>query len=337
MLTKRFPNLRLLAFFALIFALTGFVSSARAQNEAQVSSWMNVDIIADFHGANEITYLVAEPEVKRLDTLGGEILFRLTPRSHPNCTQEFLVGWNFEKDVRVLTEGETFNVQVFNHPGGILDCYWEAKGWAYDGGYLMIEFPTGSRLPYNEAYRKYGEGESQYLFTYEAPTGYVHPSDSRYPAKKGSAVATMLVIDAPYRETLGSMNAQHGLFTFTISKGGVFTYQVNYLYDAYDARLQAPIDPLGWQWQVYESGWYGTWTRRGNTNIFDAQWGDGQITAELTISSQGNQVSIARRNSSDGNDCDYTGTLAQDGVIVTGSYRCTLQPEPLNWSGFIHR
>ncbi len=335
MLTKRFPNLRILTFFALLFALTGFVSSARAQNETQVSSWTNVDIIPDFHGANEAVYRMPVPEIKRLDTLGGEIIFRLSPNSHKNCTQEFVISWAFDRDVRVLTEGETFNVQVSNHPGSILDCYWEAKGWAYDGGYLMIEFPTGSRLPYNEAYRKYGEGASQYLFTYEAPTGYVHPSDSRYPPKNGSAVATMLVIDAPYRETLGSMNAQHGMFTFTVSKGGVFVYNINYLYDAYYGGANSPINALGWQWQVYESGWYGIWTRRGDSNVFDAQWGDGQITAELTISSQGNQVSIARRNSSDGNDCDYTGTLAEDGVSVTGTYTCNQYPGPFPWSASI--
>ncbi|MEK5059780.1 hypothetical protein BK126_27050 [Paenibacillus sp. FSL H7-0326] len=83
---------------------------------------------------------------------------------------------------------------------------------------------------------------------------------------------------------------------------------------------------LGRVWYEQEDGWSGVWTRRGNSNIFDARWtmqGAQDITAVLTINISGNNVQVLRRNSSDGNNCTYTGTLAADGRTVTGTYTCT--------------
>ncbi|MFC5471557.1 hypothetical protein ACFPPD_23045 [Cohnella suwonensis] len=68
------------------------------------------------------------------------------------------------------------------------------------------------------------------------------------------------------------------------------------------------------------------WRRRSNSNIFDTRWtmpGAQAITAVLTINVFGNNVQVQRRNSSDGNDCNYTGTIAADGRTVTGTYTCT--------------
>ncbi|XID92300.1 hypothetical protein ACF3MZ_28170 [Paenibacillaceae bacterium WGS1546] len=84
-------------------------------------------------------------------------------------------------------------------------------------------------------------------------------------------------------------------------------------------------DRLGRVWYEQEGGWTGVWTRRGNSNIFDARWtmpGATPITAVLTINILGNNVQVLRRNSSDGNDCNYTGTIAGDGRTVTGTYTC---------------
>lgn len=83
---------------------------------------------------------------------------------------------------------------------------------------------------------------------------------------------------------------------------------------------------LGRIWHVQEGGWNGVWTRRGNSNVFDARWtmpGAPEVTAVLTINIFGNNVQVLRRNSSDGNNCEYTGTLSGDGRTVTGTYRCT--------------
>jgi heat shock protein HslJ len=82
---------------------------------------------------------------------------------------------------------------------------------------------------------------------------------------------------------------------------------------------------LGNEWIEQEGPWHGVWTRRGNSNIFDARWtmpGAPAVTAILRIYVYGNFVYVQRRNSSDGNDCDYTGYIAQDGRTVSGSYRC---------------
>lgn len=83
---------------------------------------------------------------------------------------------------------------------------------------------------------------------------------------------------------------------------------------------------LGRIWYEQEGGWNGVWVRRGNSNIFDARWtmpGAQDVTAVLTINISGNNVQIARRNGSDGNDCNYTGTIAADGRTVTGNFTCT--------------
>jgi len=79
-------------------------------------------------------------------------------------------------------------------------------------------------------------------------------------------------------------------------------------------------DSLGTTWNERELGWEGVWRRRGTSNIFDATWNDGEVTAVLTISLQGTDVKVERRNSS--NNCDYQGTLAADSVTVSGTYSC---------------
>ncbi|QGQ48709.1 hypothetical protein E6W99_25415 [Metabacillus sediminilitoris] len=83
------------------------------------------------------------------------------------------------------------------------------------------------------------------------------------------------------------------------------------------------VPDLGTRWDEEESGWRGVWTRRGNSNIFDARWtrpGATPVTAVLRMQQQDNNVRIERRNSSDGNNCDYTGRI--EGRRVTGNYTC---------------
>jgi hypothetical protein len=90
-------------------------------------------------------------------------------------------------------------------------------------------------------------------------------------------------------------------------------------------RRDRPQDRLGRRWNEQEGGWRGVWTRRGNSNVFDARWtqpGQRDITAVLTITLQGNNIRVQRTNSSDGNNCNYRGTLGSDGRTVTGQYTC---------------
>ena len=80
---------------------------------------------------------------------------------------------------------------------------------------------------------------------------------------------------------------------------------------------------LGTVWYETEGEYNGVWTRRGNSNVFDAVWRHGDkgewVSAVLTIHIFGNSVNIKRRHSSDGADFNYTGTLSQDGTRVTGT------------------
>ena len=91
---------------------------------------------------------------------------------------------------------------------------------------------------------------------------------------------------------------------------------------------------LGVRWDEEEQGWKGVWTRRGNTNTFDGTWtraGSSPVVAELTIEIRGNQVSITRQ----GGACNYTGTLAADGLSVQGTYGCVTAPGPFPWRAVI--
>ena len=88
---------------------------------------------------------------------------------------------------------------------------------------------------------------------------------------------------------------------------------------------QPPQDRLGRRWNVQEGSWNAVWTRRGNSNVFDGRWtqsGQTPVTAVLTISLQGNNVRVQRRNSSDGNNCEYRGTLSSNGRTASGQFTC---------------
>lgn len=93
---------------------------------------------------------------------------------------------------------------------------------------------------------------------------------------------------------------------------------------------------LGVRWDETEEGWTGTWTRRGNSNVFDlvARKAGMTLTAVQTITMNGNRVSIRRTNVTDGNDCEMEGTVAPDGVSVTGTYRCR-SGGPYTWRATI--
>ncbi len=101
-------------------------------------------------------------------------------------------------------------------------------------------------------------------------------------------------------------------------------------------------DRLGRVWREQESGWSGLWRRRGDTNVFDAEWtGPGRVTATLVIKLDGpDKVKIERRNSSDGNSCHYAGRFsgggAYGGLTVSGDYRCGNGPL-MPWSATIDR
>ncbi|KLA23562.1 hypothetical protein [Bacillus cereus] len=101
---------------------------------------------------------------------------------------------------------------------------------------------------------------------------------------------------------------------------------------------QESSDGLGKRWLEREGGWNGIWTRRGNTNIFEALWQKHSlpdVKAVLTINRVGNNIQIARQQSTDGNNCDYVGTIAADGVTVSGTYNCDRGEKDMKWTATI--
>jgi hypothetical protein len=308
----------------------------------QFNSWNLKEIAYGFAGQPDTrTYTVTGPEVKKLDGQGGELWFWLTPNSHPACRQLFQVGWNFSDNIQVVQRGQQINVQVFDLiPGNSFSpCYLQGKGWAYDGGYLITQFLGGnaSHFVHQPAYKKYWGPDSPYLFALGDGKGIeVYPVDPGYPVSVGTGIGSFIVQGGiPGADT---SNPPTGNITFEISKGGVFKYTVMYAFDAYQAPGNL-AGGIGLQWIVGESGWLGIWTRRGQTNVFDAVWvaGDARIAAEMTVQLAGNQVTVIRRKSTDGNDCTYTGTISADGQMIYGSYGCTNYPGPYPWSAMILR
>lgn len=99
---------------------------------------------------------------------------------------------------------------------------------------------------------------------------------------------------------------------------------------------------LGILWKEAESGWTGTWRRRGDSNVFDARWeraGFRPIEQILTMTLSGNTVTIFRQDPNvAGNNCTYQGTVGSDGVTVTGEYTCNDRGNrigPVPWTATI--
>jgi hypothetical protein len=70
---------------------------------------------------------------------------------------------------------------------------------------------------------------------------------------------------------------------------------------------------LGRVWEETEGGWRGTWTRRGDSNVFDAAWTgpNGEKAGDiLTMTLNGNRVTIRRHNLP---NHVYTGVIGPDG------------------------
>ncbi len=94
---------------------------------------------------------------------------------------------------------------------------------------------------------------------------------------------------------------------------------------------------LGKVWDETEEGWTQVWTRRGDSNVFDARGtkpGMPTLTAVQTIEIRGNRVFVRRTWASDGNTCEHEGIIAADGITVTGTYRCR-SGGPYSWRATI--
>jgi len=81
--------------------------------------------------------------------------------------------------------------------------------------------------------------------------------------------------------------------------------------------------------------WRGTWTRRGNSNAFDARWTHpryGQAAAYIIVNfTTTNRVTIVRTDTigpTRGKKCRYTAEISEDGRTISGSSTCDWAPGP---------
>ena len=96
-------------------------------------------------------------------------------------------------------------------------------------------------------------------------------------------------------------------------------------------------DPLGRVWGEQElDGWRSTWTRRGNTSIFDATFSHpsgARETATLDIRISNDRVAIERSQSN--GKCRYEGRLTDGGRSAQGRYGCDWAKGPFDWKAEI--
>jgi hypothetical protein len=143
---------------------------------------------------------------------------------------------------------------------------------------------------------------------------------------------------------------------FVADRDGILYFTVNYwetnnASGSYQVRVQterraggttrppiAPISPfacgLPSRITMSEGGYNGIWTRRTNSNEYDAVWTRGRQTIRgvLSITTQGNRVFIKRLQSTDNQLCEYEGTVNTDGVNINGTYSCG-SASNLTWQG----
>lgn len=94
---------------------------------------------------------------------------------------------------------------------------------------------------------------------------------------------------------------------------------------------------LGRVWRQSENGWSGVWTRRGNSNTFDAVWTKDsvRVTSVLTMKLlSGSRVSILRRDTSHSTVVDYTANIGSNGR-VTGTGKVRNGIGPYQWTARI--
>jgi hypothetical protein len=93
---------------------------------------------------------------------------------------------------------------------------------------------------------------------------------------------------------------------------------------------------LGKVWHEKEGPWEGTWTRRGDTNVFDAVWKNSEgieIKDEVTFESVANNQVVLFRKGTQGR---YRGRLSDDGLKVDNGTADWCSPAD-TWSATIEK
>lgn len=103
--------------------------------------------------------------------------------------------------------------------------------------------------------------------------------------------------------------------------------------NAFQDEFKRTVDTAT-QWQVFEQGWIGTWTRRGNSNTFDARWtmpGQNDIQGVIEMKISGRDVRMDRTDLYTNQRCEYRGEISKDGRTAQGWLSCHNGPR-VNWN-----
>jgi hypothetical protein len=236
--------------FILIPSLLAMMAclNTEGQQRIQYTHWSLADIVYDFDGVPVYDKLIiGGPQVESLDAKGGALLFYLTPKSNYNCRQAFRVGWRFDKDISDLEEGQTVNIEVFSFPVNdtvlkLLDCYRGAKEVLSDNDWLHVRFKVGDSmgLASKPDLSFYWGKTSHHLFSLNNSIDAAIIYNGKG-VPKGSASGSFLVKDGDI--DAGTADVPFGTIAFEVSKKGVFSFRIVYLYNG----MEPDVSPSGAQ------------------------------------------------------------------------------------------
>ncbi len=232
------PGKIVLLTFALMMLVSDRISS---QAKAEYTHWSLAHILSDYEEAPIYdAYITGGPVIEQLDSLGGILIFYLTPQVNRDCRQAFRVGWQFGQPVQDLEEGNTVGVTVFSYPmmdtvKGMLDCYHSAKEALNDDEGVKIRFMGGNSpgLASQRELAFYWEQSSPDLFRVDQVAEAASGSD-RSPGS-GSFIVGDLDQDP------SGASIAFGTFTLEIWKEGAFSFRILYLFDG----KESDISPAG--------------------------------------------------------------------------------------------
>ncbi|HNS17558.1 MAG TPA: hypothetical protein PKH94_01085 [Bacteroidales bacterium] len=225
-------------FLFLFLAAISLVNvKSQGQSSVEYTHWTLAHIINDYKEVPVYdSFITGGPVIEQLDSLGGSLIFYLTPQGNRDCRQAFRVGWQFARSVKDLEEGKSVDVEVFSYPvidsvRGVLECFRNATEAVGQNEEVRVRFTGGSSTGLDNwpDLSFYWEQSSPDLFkvnqVIEAASG----------GNLTTASGSLLVQDPD--EDPSADDVAFGAFAIEISREGAFDYRVIYLYDGKESDL----------------------------------------------------------------------------------------------------
>jgi hypothetical protein len=224
-------------FFWAIVLLNMIYIYGNAQSKAEYTHWSLSHILHDYVGTPDNgLFIIGGPVVGRLDSLGGDLLFYLTPQRDHDCRQAFRIGWNFAQPVSDLEEGKGVNVEVFSYPvvdsnRMMRECYRASRESAGQSDGVWIQFIGGDTegLASQPDLAFYWEKSTPVLFKVDQPIGAASGGGN----EKNSG--TMTVQDLDHDPSTAGIF--FGTMALEIGMEGVFEFRILYLYDGRESDV----------------------------------------------------------------------------------------------------